>query len=184
MAGTTHFEVREPLVVRKGHGTHGHASQRDGRESRCPSRTHGSSFAPKFVAPYILLSLTVIITCIRDGKARDLDVRDPKRSNVSRETHGHPLCKGGRELSVVVCIMSVLSVFFCFILAYDDLLRFGPEPIGYALHGVQRPKSPNTRSNASSLTERVQPVCGMGSSLDSPLHSEYGLCGRQFGLGV
>ncbi|PKI56138.1 hypothetical protein CRG98_023456 [Punica granatum] len=51
------------------------------------------------------------------------------------------------------------------------------------LHGVQRPKSPNTRSNASQLTECVQPECGMGSSLNSPSHSECGLCGRLIWIG-
>ncbi|OWM68463.1 hypothetical protein CDL15_Pgr026433 [Punica granatum] len=62
-----------------------------------PHGRTGNSFAPKLIAPYILLSLTVIMTCIRDGKTRDLDVRDPKRSDVSRETHSHPPCKGAER---------------------------------------------------------------------------------------
>ncbi|PKI11807.1 hypothetical protein CRG98_049522 [Punica granatum] len=62
-----------------------------------PHGRTGSSFAPKLVAPYILLSLTVTMTCIRDGKARDLGVRDPKGSDVSRETHSHPPCKGAER---------------------------------------------------------------------------------------
>ncbi|PKI76493.1 hypothetical protein CRG98_003111 [Punica granatum] len=42
---------------------------------------------------------------------------------------------------------SFLSVFFCFPFSFVDLLRFELEPIGYVLHGVQRPKPPNTGSN-------------------------------------
>ncbi|OWM67954.1 hypothetical protein CDL15_Pgr017522 [Punica granatum] len=59
-----------------------------------PHGRTGSSSAPKHVAPYILLSFTVFIICIHDGKVRDLDARDPKGSDASRETHGHPPCKG------------------------------------------------------------------------------------------
>ncbi|PKI37271.1 hypothetical protein CRG98_042334 [Punica granatum] len=59
-----------------------------------PHGRTGSSFAPKLVAPYTLLSLTVTMICIHDGKARDLGVRDPKGSDVSRETHDRPPCKG------------------------------------------------------------------------------------------
>ncbi|PKI71950.1 hypothetical protein CRG98_007633 [Punica granatum] len=35
-----------------------------------------------------------------------------------------------------------------FSIAFVDLLRFQPEPIGYVLHGVQRPKPSSTGSNA------------------------------------
>ncbi|OWM82791.1 hypothetical protein CDL15_Pgr008672 [Punica granatum] len=62
-----------------------------------PHGRTGSSLAPKYVAPYILLSFTVFMTCIHDGKVRDLDARDPKGSDVSRETHGHPPGKGAER---------------------------------------------------------------------------------------
>ncbi|PKI58312.1 hypothetical protein CRG98_021289 [Punica granatum] len=41
-----------------------------------------------------------------------------------------------------------LGLFFLEAVRFP-LSQFGPEPIGYVLHGVQRPKPPNTRSNAS-----------------------------------
>ncbi|PKI63042.1 hypothetical protein CRG98_016566 [Punica granatum] len=70
-----------------------------------------------------------------------------------------------------------------FLLLLVDLLRFKPEPIGHALHGVQRPKPLITGSNAPTHTECAQPECGMGSSPES-LRSEYDLCGRRLKSGV
>ncbi|PKI62276.1 hypothetical protein CRG98_017277 [Punica granatum] len=56
--------------------------------------------------------------------------------------------------------------------AMDGLLsstQFEPEPVGYALKEVQRPKPSITGSNAPIHTERAQPECKIGSSLKSPL---------------
>ncbi|PKI39018.1 hypothetical protein CRG98_040584 [Punica granatum] len=50
--------------------------------------------------------------------------------------------------------------------------HFEPEPISHAYHEVQHPKPSTTGSNTPTYTERAQPECGMGSSLESPLYSE------------
>ncbi|PKI49386.1 hypothetical protein CRG98_030220 [Punica granatum] len=57
---TTYFEAREPLVIRGGHGTRGHASRKDGREFPRPSRTHRMLFRPEvcrsphFIVPNVV----------------------------------------------------------------------------------------------------------------------------------
>ncbi|PKI49531.1 hypothetical protein CRG98_030068 [Punica granatum] len=65
-----------------------------------------------------------------------------------------------------------LSVFVNFCLILSVLSGFKSEPIGYVMHEVQRPKPSTTGSNAPIHIEHVRPEYKMGSSLESPFHSE------------
>ncbi|OWM77974.1 hypothetical protein CDL15_Pgr018543 [Punica granatum] len=98
IVGTIRFEVGEPLLwsIRAMELT---AMPPKGMAESpfAPHGRAGSSFAPILVAPYTLLSLVVAMMCARDGSARDLGVRDPRGSDVSRETHGRPPCKGAER---------------------------------------------------------------------------------------
>ncbi|PKI41503.1 hypothetical protein CRG98_038105 [Punica granatum] len=79
-------------------GTHGHASRRDGRESPCPSRTHGEFFRPEIRCSQHLFASNRDhnIHAQRDvpGSRRE---RPKKGSDVSREAHGRPSCKGAER---------------------------------------------------------------------------------------
>ncbi|PKI67357.1 hypothetical protein CRG98_012254 [Punica granatum] len=93
-----HATRLEPLVVRKGRGTHGHASRRDGRESLCPSRTHGSSFTPRYVDPYPSLPLTMIMICMHDGKSSGSRSKRPKGVGCVKGGRRPSSLQGGREV--------------------------------------------------------------------------------------
>ncbi|PKI37804.1 hypothetical protein CRG98_041815 [Punica granatum] len=81
----------------------------------------------------------------------ELDKETARDSSRVKLAHGHLLRRWPRAL---------------------DPSRFKSKPVGHALHGVQRHKPSIMGSNAFMHIERTQPECGMGSSLELPLHSE------------
>ncbi|OWM76643.1 hypothetical protein CDL15_Pgr009208 [Punica granatum] len=66
--------------------------------SLVPHRRTGNSFAPKFVAPYALLSSTVIKIRWHDGKGSKSRKERPWRGRLCQGTYGHLPCDGAVRL--------------------------------------------------------------------------------------
>ncbi|PKI70966.1 hypothetical protein CRG98_008640 [Punica granatum] len=77
--------------------THSHASRRDGRESPCPSRTHGEVLPPRsslFPAP---CCPGCRVVCRYDEKCSESRRERPYGSVAPRDAHDHLPCKGAER---------------------------------------------------------------------------------------